>query len=270
MLVASLGIIIIVFLVLKIYARQGKEYVLPDVVGFSVSQLQDDNPLDLDYVIMDSVYRPGEAGGIIIVQSPKAGTKIKKNRKIYLTITANSPNNITAPELQDITLKQAVNLLERSNLQVGNLTFVDNPYNVVVSASYNGHQLVKGDPVPSGSRIDLTVGLGDNSATSIVPFVIGKTSDKARDLIFAASLNVGREHFNGVQEKSTAVVVKQDPDYTGVSQYPYGTAVELWYQDANTVDVNKLVRDFKVDSSKIIQPEQDDETSGNAATGDAW
>ena len=70
------------------------------------------------------------------------------------------------------------------------------------------------------------------------------------------SLNVGEEHFRGVKDKNTAVVYRQEPDYTGVNKYPYGTSVELWYIDANSTDVAKMVQDFKVDSSKIVDPNE--------------
>ena len=66
------------------------------------------------------------------------------------------------------------------------------------------------------------------------------------------SLNVGEEHFRGVKNKRTAVVYRQEPDYTGVNKYPYGTSVELWYIDAENTDVSKMVSEFRVDSSKII------------------
>ena len=86
---------------------------------------------------------------------------------------------------------------------------------------------------------------------SVVPFAIGKTRDKARRDILAASLNVGREHFSGVKNRQTAVVCRQDPDYNGVSRYSYGTNVDLWYVDADATDVQKMIREFKVDSTKI-------------------
>ena len=81
---------------------------------------------------------------------------------------------------------------------------------------------------------------------------IGKTRDKARRDILSASLNVGSEHFRGVRDRQTAVVYRQEPDYTGVSRYPYGTSVELWYVDADEVDVKKMIKEFQVDSSKIL------------------
>jgi hypothetical protein len=68
---------------------------------------------------------------------------------------------------------------------------------------------------------------------------------------------VGREHFNGVKNKEKAVVYRQEPDYTGVNQYPFGTQVELWYIDADANEVDKMVSSFKVDSSKIVQPDDE-------------
>ena len=50
------------------------------------------------------------------------------------------------------------------------------------------------------------------------------------------------------------MVYRQEPDYTGVSRYVFGTEVELWYIDADDADVAKMVSSFKVDSSKIIDP----------------
>ena len=70
---------------------------------------------------------------------------------------------------------------------------------------------------------------------------------------------MGREHFGKVRNKNTAVVYRQEPDYTGVSQYDYGTSVELWYIDEEDTDVAKMISEFKVDSSKIIDPNDIDD-----------
>ena len=55
------------------------------------------------------------------------------------------------------------------------------------------------------------------------------------------------------------MVYRQEPDYTGVNKYPYGTAVELWYIDVDNTDVNKMVSEFKVDSSKIFDNGMEDD-----------
>ena len=39
-----------------------------------------------------------------------------------------------------------------------------------------------------------------------------------------------------------------------MSKYSYGTSVDLWFIDADATDVDRMVREFKVDSSKIEDP----------------
>ena len=256
MLGVSLVVLIVAFQIIRIYARQGQEYELPDMVGHNVAELLADNPIELDVVVMDSIFRPGQEGGLILTQDPKGGTKVKKGRKLYITMTAYTPEDAVLPELVGLTVRQAVSELSAAGLQAGKLKFVEDPYkNNVIEQTCKGKTIYAGQQIERGSMIDLLVGLGDGSGRSVVPFVLGRTSDRARRDILSASLNVGREHFGGVKNRSTAVVVRQDPDYTGVSKYTYGTSVELWYRDADDVDVDKMVREFQVDSSKIEEPE---------------
>ncbi len=145
-------------------------------------------------------------------------------------------------------------------LVAGKLTFVEDPYkNSVVNQSCKGRTLYAGQQIPRGSVVDLVVGSGEGDGENSVPFVIGKTADKARRDILSVSLNIGKEHFRGVKNKLTAVVYRQEPDYTGVNKYPYGTSVDLWYIDADNADISKMVTDFKVDSSKIIITEQEND-----------
>ena len=224
----SVAILLLVFLFIKIYARQGEEYELPEVVGRNIAELKADNPIGLDIVVMDSIFRPGVEGGQILTQDPKAGTMVKKGRKLYITMTAYNAEESVMPELAGLTVRQAIAELNACGLTVGKLKFVEDPYkNNVIDQSCKGKTVYAGQQIERGSVIDLVVGLGDGGGGNVVPFVIGKTPDKARRDILAASLNVGREHYSGVREKSTAVVYRQDPDYTGVSKYPYGTEVEL-------------------------------------------
>lgn len=252
MLGVSLVLLMLVFLFIRIYARQGEEYELPDLVGKNIAELQADNPIGLDVVVLDSTFRPGQEGGRILTQDPKGGTKVKKGRKLYITMTAFTPEDAVLPELAGLTVRQAVSELQASGLECGKLVFVEDPYkNNVIEQTCKGRTVYAGQQIPRGSVIDLTVGLGDGSGRSVVPFVIGKTPDRARRDIQAASLNVGREHFGNIKDRQNAVVSRQEPDYTGVNKYSYGTQVDLWYVDADAADVERMVREFKVDSSKI-------------------
>ena len=257
MLAISAVILVLVFIFIRIYARQGTESEMPDVVGMNISEAMANNDLDLEYVVMDSIFRQGAEGGTILTQDPKGGTMVKSGRKVYVSITSYNADDAILPELAGLSVRQAVSELYALGLTVGKLTFVEDPYkNSVVDQSCKGKSLYAGQQIARGSVVDLVIGSGDGTGSNSVPFVIGKTADKARRDILSVSLNVGEEHFRGVKDKNTAVVYRQEPDYTGVNKYPYGTSVELWYIDANSTDVAKMVQDFKVDSSKIVDPNE--------------
>ncbi len=259
MLVVSIVIVFLAFLFIKMVARQGKEYELPDYRGVALADMRSANPYHLEYVVIDSVYDPEQEGGIVLQQDPKPGTMIKTHRKVYVTLTTYAPSDVVLPELSNMTVRSAVSALEAAGLRCGKLRFVDSPYrNVILESTSKGKLVYSGEKMSSGAVVDLTVGLGDAHKGTRVPFVIGQAPAKARRGILSASLNVGQEHFDGVKDRSHCVCYKLDPDYTGVTRYPLGTYVEMWYCDATEADVERIISNFQVDSTKIFKTEFDE------------
>ena len=54
MLGVSLVVLMLVLFFIRIYARQGEEYELPDMVGLNITELQENNPMELDVVHLPS------------------------------------------------------------------------------------------------------------------------------------------------------------------------------------------------------------------------
>lgn len=272
MLGVSLAILVLVFFLIKLYARQGHEYEMPDLCGRMLTELEDDNPLDLRFVVIDSVYNADSEGGVVMLQDPLPGTMIKTHRKIYVTLTAFAPSDVVLPELSNMTVRSAVSALEASGLRCGRLKFVDSPYrNMILESSCRGKLVYAGEKMTQGATVDLTVGLGDGRTTTMVPFVIGQTQMKVRRAILSASLNVSTEHFDGVTNRKTAVCYRLEPDYTGVTRYQFGTSVEVWYCDASEEDVERIISNFRVDSTKIEEEYVDEEIeSSEPVVDDDW
>lgn len=259
MLVISIVIIVLAFMLIKAIARQGKEYELPDYCGTPLAQLKHDNPLHFTYVVIDSVYDAEKEGGIIIQQDPKPGTMVKTHRKVYVTVTTFAPSDVVLPELSNMTVRSAVSALEAAGLRCGKLKFVDSPYrNMILEATCKGKMVYAGEKMDQGAAVDLTVGIGDKPVGTRVPFVIGQAPAKARRGILSASLNVGAEHWEGVTNRNSAVCYKLYPDYTGVTRYPLGTTVEIWYCDATEADIERIISNFKVDSTQIFETPYDE------------
>jgi beta-lactam-binding protein with PASTA domain len=238
----SLLIIIVVFIILKHYGRVGQEYPTPYVVGSYVDDLSDDDGLELQYVIIDSIYQQGKRGGYILRQDPDSGAMIKTGRKIYLTVTSFVPDNAIVPDLRSLSVRHAISQLENVGLHGGRLEFVDDPHHVVLQQKYKGRTVNEGRRLEKGAMVDLVVGRGNGSAQSIVPYLVGMSPTKARRSILSASLNVGVEHYDGITDMSHAIVYKQLPEYSGRTGADYGSHVELWYCDKSVVAMEELER----------------------------
>ena len=237
----SLLIVVVVFIILKHYGRVGQEYPTPYVVGQYVDELESDN-LQLQYVIIDSVYQQGKRGGYILRQDPDSGSMIKTGRKIYLTVTAFVPDNAIVPDLRSLSVRHAISQLENVGLHGGKLVFVDDPHHVVLEQKYKGRTVNEGRRLEKGAMVDLVIGRGSGSAQSIVPYLVGMSPTKARRSILSASLNVGAEHYDGITDMSRAIVYKQSPEYSGRAGAEYGSRVELWYCDKSVVAMEELER----------------------------
>ncbi len=237
----SLLIVVIVFIILKHYGRVGQEYPTPYVVGQYVDELGNDG-LELEYVIIDSIYQPNHKGGYILRQDPDSGAMIKTGRKIYLTVTSYVPDNAIVPDLRSLSVRHAISQLENVGLHGGKLIFVDDPHHVVLEQKYKGRTVNEGRRLEKGAMVDLVVGRGAGSGLSITPYLVGMSPTKARRSILSASLNVGAEHYDGITDMSRAIVYKQSPEYSGRSDAGYGTRVDLWYCDKSVVAMEELER----------------------------
>ena len=218
---ASLLIVVIVFIILKHYGRVGQEYKTPYVVGSYVDELSGNDELELQYVVIDSIYQQGKRGGYILRQDPDSGSMIKTGRKIYLTVTAFVPDNAIVPDLRSLSVRHAISQLENVGLHGGKLVFVDDPHHVVLEQKYKGRTVNEGRRLEKGAMVDLVVG---------------------RRSILSASLNIGAEHYDGITDMSRAIVYKQSPEYSGRAGAEYGSRVELWYCDKSVVAMEELER----------------------------
>lgn len=255
-LAASVVVLIIVFVAIRIYARHGKEVELPDMEGRLLSEVMQEDRYNLRFEIMDSVYKEGLEGGIILLQDPKGGDTIKPGRKVYITITSFAIEAAIVPDLQDLGLRQASSRLANAGLECGSLTFVSSDYATVQSMSCKGKNVFAGQELPHGSRVDLVIGTGSNSKLAAIPQLLGKTPSYTRHVLHSASLNVGREHYDAdVKDRSKAVVYRQEPAFTGMADYPLGTSVELWYGVRSQAEIDEMLRNFVIDESQ--RPDHD-------------
>jgi len=239
--IAILVTIVLIWVILRllnIYTRHGSYITVADFKGVPIEQLDDfSSDHDMEYIINDSLYDYTLPKGTVAMQDPAPGTKVKKNRKIYLTVVAIKPEQVSMPNLVDLTLRQAAAMLETYGIKLGGLTYVpDIAHNAVLRQKYKGSDIKPGTQIEKGSKIDLVVGKGEgeNNSTVAVPDLYGKKQSQVLEILQAASLNVGNEIFLDGNDTVHARVYKQKPDVRNSVQY--GGNVDIWYRSDKKFD----------------------------------
>lgn len=237
-------------MLLGFFTNHGQEIAVPDFTGIPVEQLEEYvDEYDLDYQITDSIYDVNAKKGTVISQDPYANAKVKSGRIVYLTVVAKRPEQVTVPELKDLTLRQAISMLETYGLKVGKLEYIkDIARNAVLKQKYKGSVITAGTLIEKGSSIDLVLGKGEKNENASVPFLLGKTREQALKLIAEYSLNVGEENFEGGADTTNARVYRQSPKYSKKGTVSLGTEVDVWYKNEKKFDFKGFIEKHKNDT----------------------
>ena len=243
--IVTLAILVIIFNILKIVTRHSQELEVHSFIGISIQQatkIANENHLRLE--VTDSVHIPRAAKGSIFKQNPAAGSHVKKNRRIILTINALSVKQVKMPSLVGYSLRQAQSELSSQQLKVGKLIYEEDiATNNVLSQIYNGRKIESGTMIPTGSEIDLILGLNPEESGAIVPNLKGKPYQYIKDYLTDHSLNMGRVVFDrGVKTYSDsleAVVYKQEPVSGNYERVRMGTPVTIWLSKDKTLLINE-------------------------------
>jgi eukaryotic-like serine/threonine-protein kinase len=137
---------------------------VPDLQKLSLEEVNRKlKELNLDSRVIDSAsYNPDYPKKTVIEQTPEAGDFVKEKRKIYLTLNPSKYRDITIPDLNGRTKRQASSQLRAMGLKVDtNYTYVnDIGKDVVRGLRYNDKILHEGDKLPLNSVVDLVLGDG--------------------------------------------------------------------------------------------------------------
>ena len=212
---------------LAFLTNHNKEILVPDFTTLSVedaARIAEQEGVRVE--VTDSVYIRRMDKGAVYSQNPAAGSRVKKNRMIRLTINATMAKQVSMPNLVGLTL--------------GNLIYVnDMATNNVLKQQYHGRDIPSGTSIDSGAEVDLVVGLNPSDNQTLVPNVIGMKYARAVDAVHDNSLNVARVTFDdsvkSYSDSLNAVVFRQTP---AASSAPLGMGgnVSLFF----TLDESKL------------------------------
>ncbi|HWV32004.1 MAG TPA: PASTA domain-containing protein [Dyadobacter sp.] len=216
------------FVYLPFTTNHGEAITVPDLKKKSVEDLDDFlGDRDLRYEV-DCTFVTNVPPLTIISQYPLPGSKVKEGRKIYVTVVSRTAPLIKMPKLTDMTHRSAQMLLKSVGLEEGNISYVpDMAQNAVLRQLYNGKEILPGQPIAKGTKIDLELGEGLGTAQFETPSVIGMPLDEAKIAIVGAGLKVGQVMEVPAEEGQAAgSIVRQNPD--AGNKVRIGDVIDLW------------------------------------------
>jgi len=218
------------------YTRHGESITLPDLKGKLLqdakAQMDDTN---LELYILDSLYFPKKEAFAILKQDPPANSKVKENRKIYVTVNASVPPPIAVPDIWGKDKDFAKRLLRARGLAVNpEIEYEPDPArNTVLQVKYRGEQLQRPEKekptkVPKGSELTLVVAKGSSSSMTVPKFTC-RTVDEARFQLETYELQLGSIIADEtVTDEASAYIYRQVPDYSLGDIISIGDYVDVW------------------------------------------
>ncbi|MBP1630007.1 MAG: penicillin-binding protein [Bacteroidetes bacterium] len=240
-----LVLLFIIFQLLNIYTRHGKEYVIPAIEGLQIEEVQEMTEMSpFEIIVIDSIFTPGEPSGKILTQDPKPESKAKRGRKIYVIITANSGEKIGMPDCTDQSVRSAVNEIINSGLRIGRLIFNQGEFsNLVVEQIYKGKPIFEGTKIAKGEEVDLVVEINQANTATTMPNIIGLTEIDAERKLWEASLNVGSKNYEGNKDVVHSRVVSFSPSNRSLT---VGSTVSLYFINDTKPNYSSKVKSFKI------------------------
>lgn len=162
MVLVALLIVLGVRYALNLYTHHGEAIEVPSLRGVTMGEaVAQFDALGLFVAVSDTGYVKGEKAGVILDQTPDAGSRVKTGRTVYVVVNATRSPLITFPDIIDnSSVREATAKLKAMGFKVGSPEQVAGERDWVYGAKSDGRYLVAGDRVSVDATVTLQVGNG--------------------------------------------------------------------------------------------------------------
>ncbi len=243
--ITALLIISFFYAYLPAITNKGETITVRNLIGMSINDIEQTlSKNGLRFEVNDSSYSEKYPPMTVLKQYPKPGSKVKENRKIFVSINRITPPMVKMPQLNG-TLKNAELILESVGLKLGNKTYENHrAHNYVLRRYYDGEVITEGEQIPKGSSIDLVLGNGSAPNQRTVENYTGKSFEEMRILIKGQDLLIGKVDYSEVDSlRDNLIVIKQHP--APGESINRGDEIDLWVAEGDPVDSEESDDDFQ-------------------------
>ncbi len=226
-------------LYLDIRTHHGEKIAVPNIVGKHIDDIEELlEESELEYIVLDSIYRPDVREGTIIKQNPEPTSRTKvfvKSSRIVEISLSKKINYVVVPDLLHKSKRYAESILKNRGLKF-QFSFKISPNNIdaVISQKVKGRRIREGEKVPYGTVIHLIIGKASKEDPFEVPDLYGMTYTQADSVVYelpSVSLIIG-DCVGCKTKKDTlrARISSQTPEFFKGNMRPPGSDIVIFLE----------------------------------------
>jgi len=242
---AFLGFILLVSLFLRFFTHHGEALVMPDYVGEYLEIAERDaKSRSFQMHVIDSVFIVGKNGGLILSQNPLFGEKVKRKRKIYVTVTKSKPDEIASSRLPVLYGKS----YERKSRELKNgfdlfskvvgYKYDSGPENYILAVIYEGDTIISGKDknmdvmIEKGGTLEFILSKSTGGSIDL-PNMVCKTYMEALFIAKALRIELKEESESGeLADRSSAFIHRQEPYFSPGSKMIMGDTLYVYLRQS--------------------------------------
>lgn len=223
---------------------------LPDYIGMNISEASDlAKEATFNIIVNDSVHIIGKPGGEIRDQNPKPNSKVKENRKVYVTTTKYIADRIKVRGLPSLYGREYERKAKELafvdiNCKIRDYKYDEGEPNHILEVYYKGETIIsrsgrKDDvEIEKGSTLEFLVSKPEGGEMAI-PDLVCMDFESATFLINGLKLKVGEiTSSDKITDRSSAYVVGQSPAYSSESSMEIGDMIQLTLSQEKPANCN--------------------------------
>ena len=230
---------------------KAKSYSVPNVIDMTLEMAKEEIEKTNLKVKVIQLETDEADNGIVVDQNPSAGTAVKKNSIVEITVAISDENantdineEITVPDFENADSTEAMRQIVALGLQVGDTSF--DYSDTIESGKVMSQTPAAGSTAKQGDVVDLVISKGVEKSSIAVPDLRGLTPDQARSTLKGLKLELG-EQKEEVSDTEAGYIIRQS--------LSVGTTVEEGTKVNITVSKGPQEPEETIEPEPSISPE---------------
>ncbi|MEM8586341.1 MAG: PASTA domain-containing protein, partial [Bacteroidota bacterium] len=240
------GLLFLGFFILKgglrCYTKHGQSMELPKFEGLHISEAEElANARGLTLRVQEGPFDKDRQPGLVILQEPPEGSRIKRERSIYLTVLGSTPSEVTLPSLvgnydYDVYTRK----LDALDIE---FYVAEEEYDprqeegTILHFFYDDRKITdedlrRGVQVPQGTRLGFVI-TKRRTGQVTMPNLVCQTYGESEFVISASQLLIGEVEGN-YSVRESAYIVRTEP--AAGQSVAEGRRVKLFLSDSRPAD----------------------------------